>query len=75
MQTDIIRLECIKLAHRHDQSPEDVIARASSYADWIGETPTLPTTLPGPDDAPKAEKNSGPGINRTSPSNGAKALK
>jgi hypothetical protein len=68
MQTEEIRLECLKLAHRADQSPEEVVAKATAYFNWISEIPAVQTTA-RPDDAPKVEKNSGPGINRTSPQN------
>ena len=30
-----IRLESVSLAYRHDRSPEDVIARASTLSDWV----------------------------------------
>lgn len=67
MQTEEIRLECLKLAHRHDQSNEEVVAKATAYFNWISGESKPQTTLTRPDDAPKVEKNSGPGINRTSP--------
>ena len=71
MQTADIRLECIKLAHRHDLSADEVIARATTFANWISSGLDAPTTHSGPDDAPKVEKNSAPAI-RTSPSTSAK---
>lgn len=30
-----IRMECIKLAHRHDLSPQDVVARAGEYEKYV----------------------------------------
>lgn len=30
-----IRLESVSLAYRHDRSAEDVIARASTLANWV----------------------------------------
>lgn len=34
-----IRLECLKLSHRHDQLPEMVIDRAKSYEDYVLKEP------------------------------------
>lgn len=34
-QAQHIRLESVSLAYRHDRSPEDVIARASTLAAWV----------------------------------------
>jgi hypothetical protein len=31
-----LRLECLKLAHRHDLTPDTVIDRAKRYAEWCG---------------------------------------
>jgi hypothetical protein len=72
MQTAEVRIECIKLAHRHDLSADEVIARATAFANWITGGSDAPTTLTGPDDAPKVEKNTVPANNRISPSPGAK---
>lgn len=72
MQTVEVRIECIKLAHRHDLSADEVIARATTFANWITGGSDAPITLQGPDDAPKVEKKSVPDTARISPSPGAK---
>lgn len=35
MTPEVLRLECLKLAHRHDQPPAVVTARANDYVTWI----------------------------------------
>lgn len=37
-----IRLECLKLAHRNDLSPQEVIARASQYEQYVLGEQTKP---------------------------------
>lgn len=32
---DAIRLDCLRLAHRHDLAPAEVIARAAEYAAYV----------------------------------------
>lgn len=42
MTKDEIRLECLKLAHRHDRKADDVVAHAREYERYVvgeGETP------------------------------------
>lgn len=31
----VVRLECLKLAHRHDRGPLDVVAHAKLYEDYV----------------------------------------
>lgn len=35
MQRDEIRLECLKLAHRHDRAAEVVVTHAKEYEDYV----------------------------------------
>ena len=61
-----IRLECLKLAHRADQSPEEVIAKARMYLAWVGGVGNQ-TTPQGPGDRSK-ESTMAPTVTaRTSP--------
>lgn len=40
MQRDEIRLEVLKLAHRHDRSPGEIVALAKSYETFVvGDVP------------------------------------
>ena len=48
------RLECLKLAHRPDRSPAEVIAAAREYLAWVGGV--VPTTPQGPGDGSKVVK-------------------
>lgn len=65
MSSPEIRLECLKLAHRHDRSPAEVIDAAKEYLKWVGGH--LPTTGSGqPGDSSKASKQLAP-VKRTSP--------
>ena len=73
MQTHEIRLECLKLAHRHDRTADEVLAQARTYAAWVGGVPDLSTTPRGPNDIPKEETLAPLSNPRTSPSKGAKA--
>lgn len=65
MNYESIRLECLKLAHRPDRSPQEVIATAREYLAWVGgKLPTTAETQPG--DSSKVSKTSAPS-KRTSP--------
>lgn len=66
MNYESIRLECLKLAHRPDRSPAEVIAAAREYLAWVGgKLPTTGESQPG--DGSKVSKSSAP-VKRTSPS-------
>lgn len=41
MHNPEIRLECLKLAHRADKSPKEVIATAREYLEWVGSGASL----------------------------------
>ena len=56
MQNLEIRLECLKLAHRPDRSPQEVIAAAVEYLNWVGETNPQITDDSQPADIQKAGK-------------------
>jgi hypothetical protein len=51
-----IRLECLKLAHRADLPPDEVIAKARTYLAWVNGV-SAPTTLTGPGDSQKVGKS------------------
>ena len=58
MQSDEIRLECLKLAARPGLGPREVIDIARTYVEWVGGSiPTTVATRPG--DGSKAS-NIGP---------------
>lgn len=45
-----IRLQCLQLAHRHDKTPEDVVAVAKAYEQYVaGESPAKPKRSWGPE--------------------------
>jgi hypothetical protein len=45
-----IRLECVKLAHRHDKTPEDVVAVAKVYEQYVvNESQAKPKRSWGPE--------------------------
>jgi hypothetical protein len=68
-----IRLECLKLAHRADRSPSEVIAMAREYLAWVGGA-TAPITPQGPGDSQKVGKLAPAVSARTSlPKSAAKA--
>lgn len=52
MQSTEIRLECLRLAHRLDRSPAEVIAIAREYLGWVGSIPQT-TDVNQPADIPK----------------------
>ena len=62
-----IRLECLKLAHRHDRTPGEVLATAECYARWLMQ-PNADNRDKRPDDSPKAGNKIKAPRNRTSPS-------
>jgi len=71
--TPEIRLECLKLAHRPDRSPQEVIAMAREYLAWVGGVP-VPITPEGPGDSQKVGKTAPADSARTSlPKSAAKA--
>jgi hypothetical protein len=39
---EYLRLECLKLAHRHDHSPQDVVARASEFERYVQGSQAAP---------------------------------
>lgn len=43
MTPEQIRLECLKLAHRHDREPAQVVARAEEYERYVS------SPLPAPE--------------------------
>lgn len=49
MKVDEARLEALKLAHRHDRTPAQVIEVAAEYANFLMPTavPTKPETKTG----------------------------
>lgn len=53
MQTVEIRLECLRLAHRADKSPQDVIETAKEYLRWVGGNVPQITDSNQPADIPK----------------------
>ena len=53
MQTAEIRLECLRLAHRPDRSPAEVIAVAREYLGWVGGIQPQITDDNQPADIPK----------------------
>lgn len=58
MQSDEIRLECLKLAARPGLPPSEIIATARVYLEWVGgQIPT--TSKPGPGDSSKASAPNG----------------
>jgi len=62
----VIRLECLKLAHRADRSPDEVIANARQYLAWVSGVGNQ-TTPKGPGDSSK-ESTLAPTVSaRTSP--------
>lgn len=68
-----IRLECLKLAHRHDRMPGEVTATAEHYVKWVcASSPTTDESRPG--DNPKEGKKLAPAKGRTSPSTAVPAL-
>lgn len=42
MNVEEIRLECLKLAHRHDLDPERVVERAGQFERYIQGTSSQP---------------------------------
>lgn len=44
MSPEQIRLECLRLAHRHDRQPSEVIVTAKEYEAFVsGDTATAPS--------------------------------
>ena len=68
-----IRLECLKLAHRHDRTPGEVLATAECYARWLMQ-PSADNRDERPADSPKEGKKLAPAKGRTSPSTAVPAL-
>lgn len=46
-----IRLECLKLAHRHDLDPERVVERAGSFERYVQSQPAAQPTAGRPQKA------------------------
>lgn len=63
MQNLEIRLECLKLAHRADRSPSEVIAMAREYLAWVGGV-VDPITAARPGDSLKEGKPA-PSVSRS----------
>lgn len=61
------RLECLKLAHRHDRMPGEVTATAEAYYRWLNGLPS-DNREHRPDDSPKEGNKIKAPRNRTSPS-------
>jgi hypothetical protein len=69
-----VRLECLKLAHRPDRSPSEVIAVAREYLAWVGGVPVPTTGENRPGDSQKVGKTAPADPARTSlPKSAAKA--
>jgi hypothetical protein len=66
MQNSEIRLECLKLAHRPDRPPQEVIATAREYLAWVGGV--NPTTAERPGGSLEEGKPAPSVSARTSPS-------
>ena len=56
MQTSELRLECLKLAHRPDRSPAEVIAAANEYLEYLSSDQLQITAEEQPADGPKEGK-------------------
>jgi len=67
MQNSEIRLECLKLAHRPDRAPAEVIAAAREYLAWVGGV-IDPTTALRPGGSLEEGKPAPSVSARTSPS-------
>lgn len=57
MQESLIRLECLKLAHRHDRTPSDVIGVASAYEKYVAGVKVDQDSLPA---APAQKQDASP---------------
>lgn len=60
MQSFEIRLECLRLAHRPDRSPSEVIAAAREYLQWVGGVVPQTTGENQPADGLKESKKLAP---------------
>ena len=73
MHNSEIRLECLKLAHRPDRSPQENLAVAREYLAWVGAIPTTAETQPG--DGSKAAKLAPPNKRTSLPNSDGKPSK
>lgn len=47
MSPEQIRLECLRLVHRHDRTPDDIVDTARTFENYVaGTTPSKPVTAP-----------------------------
>lgn len=66
-RSDQIRLEVLKLAHRHDRSPAQVVEVASLYEAFVTAAPLATDSQPLPAGAAEAERKPSKGTLRLNP--------
>lgn len=53
MQKELVKLECLKLAHRADRRAEEVVAMAKIYEQYILEEPPSKVLVEEPEEVKK----------------------